>query len=87
MVGTDASWAQIAREQVEMLGSACGTELRRTAYHTVAEGYGGKGILVEDAKELGPALAQAKAWFREGLPVLINIQLSSSDFRKGSISM
>ena len=70
-----------------MLGSACGTELRRTAYHTVAEGYGGKGILVEDAKELAPALAQAKAWFREGLPVLINIQLSSSDFRKGSISM
>ena len=87
VVGTDASWAQIAREQVEMLGSACGTELRRTAYHTVAEGYGGKGILVEDAKELAPALAQAKAWFREGLPVLINIQLSSSDFRKGSISM
>ena len=43
--------------------------------------------LVEDAKELAPALAQAKAWFREGLPVLINIQLSSSDFRKGSISM
>ena len=87
VVGTDASWAQIAREQVEMLGSACGTELRRTAYHTVAEGYGGKGILVEKTSELQPALEQAKAWRKEGYPVLINIQLSSSDFRKGSISM
>ena len=87
VVGTDASWAQIAREQVEMLGSACGTELRRTAYHTVAEGYGGKGILVEKTSELQPALEQAKAWREEGYPVLINIQLSSSDFRKGSISM
>lgn len=87
VVGTDASWAQIAREQVEMLGSACGTELRRTAYHTVAEGYGGKGILVEKTSELQPALKQAKTWFNEGFPVLINIQLSTSDFRKGSISM
>ena len=87
VVGTDASWAQIAREQVEMLGSACGTELRRTAYHTVAEGYGGKGILVEKTSELKAALKQAKAWRKEGYPVLINIQLSTSDFRKGSISM
>ena len=87
VVGTDASWAQIAREQVEMLGSACGTELRRTAYHKVAEGYGGKGILVETQEDLEPTLEQAKNWCKEGFPVLINIQLSTSDFRKGSISM
>jgi len=87
VVGTDASWAQIAREQVEMLGSACGTELRRTEYHKVAEGYGGKGILVESSDELDAAFKQAKSWRDEGFPVLINIQLSASDFRKGSISM
>ncbi|HLT36813.1 MAG TPA: thiamine pyrophosphate-binding protein, partial [Enhygromyxa sp.] len=45
VIGNDGSWQQIARDQVEILGDACGTELLRTAYHTVAEGYGGRGLL------------------------------------------
>ena len=38
VVGNDASWAQIARDQVELLGDDVGTVLRRTDYHRVAEG-------------------------------------------------
>ena len=87
VVGTDASWAQIAREQVEMLGTAVGTTLLRTDYHIVAEGYGGKGVLITQPSEIQPGLKQAKAWYKEGFPVLVNVHIASTDFRKGSISM
>ena len=87
VIGTDASWQQIARDQVKLLGSAIGTELRRTAYHDVAEGYGGKGILVTDPSEIDAALAQAKEWAAAGTPVCINVHLAGSDFREGSISI
>ena len=87
VVGNDASWAQIAREQVEILGDDLATSLRRTKYHQVAQGYGGEGLLVTETEELLPALSQAKAWAAEGRAVLVNVQLASSDFRKGSISL
>ncbi len=87
VVGTDASWAQIARDQVEILGTPLGTELRRTDYHDVAKGYGGEGILVTAQDEIPDALAQAKELSADGVPVHINIHLAHSDFRKGSLSM
>lgn len=87
VIGTDASWAQIAREQVEILGTPLGTELRRTEYHKVAEGYGGEGILVTDNDDIDEALEKAKKLSAEGKPVVINLHLAESDFRKGSISM
>ena len=48
VVGNDGSWAQIAREQVQILNDDVATVLRRTDYHRVAEGYGAKGFLLED---------------------------------------
>ena len=33
VIGNDASWMQIAREQVEILGTTLGTDLRKTDYH------------------------------------------------------
>jgi thiamine pyrophosphate-dependent acetolactate synthase large subunit-like protein len=47
VIGNDASWAQIARDQVVYMGSSLATDLARTAYHQVAEGYGGVGFCVE----------------------------------------
>ena len=87
VVGNDAGWTQIAREQVEVLGDAVGTELARTDYHAVAEGYGGAGILVEREEEVEGALARARQLAAAGRPVVVNVHLGSSDFRKGSISM
>ena len=66
VVGTDASWAQIAREQVEMLGSA--DRARRTAFGR--RRIWRKRYPSRKSKELEPALAQAKAWFKKGVPVL-----------------
>jgi acetolactate synthase-1/2/3 large subunit len=87
VVGNDASWAQIAREQVEILEDDVGTVLRRTDYHRVAEGYGGKGFLIDRPESIVGVLGQAQAAAAAGSPVLINVLLGKTDFRKGSISM
>ncbi len=87
LVGNDGAWAQIARDQVELLGDACGTQLRRTDYHTVAHGYGGEGLLLTDAGKIGETIEQAQALAKAGKPVLINAMIGTTEFRKGSISI
>ena len=87
VVGNDAGWTQIARDQVGLAHDDVGTVLARTDYHKVGEGFGAKGILVTKSSELPAALREAKAAARAGTPVLINLHLGKSEFRKGSISM
>ncbi|MGE5185477.1 MAG: thiamine pyrophosphate-binding protein [Acidobacteriota bacterium] len=87
VIGNDASWMQIAREQVEILGTTLGCDLRRTDYHQVAQGYGGVGLELKDPARIDSILAEAKAIARGGRPVCINVHLRKTDFRKGSISM
>ncbi len=87
VIGTDASWQQIARDQVVILGSDVGTTLLRTNYHDVAQGYGGKGILLTDPANIDAVIDEARALAAAGTPVCINVHLASSDFRKGSISI
>jgi len=87
VVGNDAAWGQIARDQTVILGDDVGTVLERTAYHEVAEGYGGKGLLLNEPDKVEEVLNEAKAIAAQGHPVLINVWLNPSDFRKGSISM
>lgn len=87
VIGTDAAWAQIARDQGDLLGDDVGTILRRTDYHTVAEGYGGAGLLLDDPAKIDEVIAEAKALAAAGTPVCINVQIGRSDFRKGSISI
>ncbi|MCB1307655.1 MAG: thiamine pyrophosphate-binding protein [Leptospiraceae bacterium] len=87
VVGNDGAWSQIAREQVEILKDDVGTVLNLTDYHKVAEGYGGKGLLVKSERELNTALKQARKTARSGKAVLVNILIGKTDFRKGSLSM
>jgi acetolactate synthase-like protein len=87
VVGNDASWAQIAREQVEILGDDVGTVLARTDYDRVAEGFGAVGLRLDDPRDAPRVLAEAREHAAAGRPVLINAHLRRSEFRKGSISM
>lgn len=88
VVGNDASWSQIAREQVEILKDSVGTDLLETSYHKVAEGFGGIGFEVRDTDALPSVLEKAFSRARaERRPVLVNVHLGRSEFRKGSISM
>jgi acetolactate synthase-like protein len=87
LIGNDGSWQQIARDQIEILGDAVGTELLRTAYHKVAEGYGGVGLLLDDPAKIEETLREAQAIAKQGKPVVINVMIGTTEFRKGSISM
>lgn len=87
IVGNDAGWTQIAREQVKMLKDDVGTVLARTAYEEVAAGLGAEGILLTKSADVPEALARARAAAKAGKPVLVNAWLDRTDFREGSISM
>ncbi|MBK9136135.1 MAG: thiamine pyrophosphate-binding protein [Betaproteobacteria bacterium] len=87
VVGNDACWTQIAREQVKMLGDDVATVLARTDYHAVAAGFGAEGLLVQRDDEVRAALARARALARQGRPVLVNVWLDKTAFREGSLSM
>jgi acetolactate synthase-1/2/3 large subunit len=52
VIGTDGSWAQIAREQIPMMGTDVGTVLNRSAYHEVGQGYGAAGLLLDDPSQI-----------------------------------
>jgi acetolactate synthase-1/2/3 large subunit len=87
VVGNDASWSQIAREQVKLHGDDVGTVLARTDYHRVAEGFGAAGLLIRRNDEVATVLQQAREIARSGRPVLVNVWLDRTDFREGSLSM
>jgi len=87
IVGNDASWAQIAREQVKMLDDDVGTVLARSDYHEVTAALGGQGLLLKHADETAGCLQVAREAASRGVPVLVNCWLDGTDFREGSLSM
>jgi acetolactate synthase-1/2/3 large subunit len=87
VVGNDAGWTQIAREQVKMLHDDVATVLSRSDYHKVVEGFGAEGLLVRHMDEVRPALRRARELARHGKPVLVNVWLDKTEFREGSLSM
>jgi len=87
VVGNDASWAQIARDQVKMLNDDVATVLARSDYHRVVEGFGGAGLEIRTMAEVPGTLQRAREIARSGRPVLVNVWLDRTDFREGSISM
>ncbi|XP_006804715.1 2-hydroxyacyl-CoA lyase 2 isoform X1 [Neolamprologus brichardi] len=89
LVGNDACWSQISREQVPMLGSNVACGLAYTDYHIVADGYGGKGYLIgsENDEKLNDIVRQAQRDAREGKAALINVLIGKTNFRDGSISI
>ncbi|CAH1787364.1 unnamed protein product [Owenia fusiformis] len=89
LVGNDACWTQIAREQVPMFGTnvACGLEY--TDYQDVAIGYGGKGmkLMREDDEKIEEKLKEAQKIAKSGDSVLVNVLIGKTNFREGSISV
>jgi acetolactate synthase-1/2/3 large subunit len=87
VVGNDAGWTQIERDQTVILGDDVGCRLEYMDYHRVAQGCGAKGLKVDNPEEMGKTLQEAIDISRSGNPVLVNAILGKSDFRKGSLSM
>lgn len=87
LVGNDAGWTQIAREQIKMLHDDVATVLARSDYHAVAAAFGAECIVVKTMEEVPAALARARALAHSGRPVLVNVWLDKTEFREGSLSM
>ncbi len=87
VVGNDACWSQIAREQVDVLKDDVGCPLRPSDYHLAAAGLGAKGLLIRSPGEIVAVLNLARQQAQAGHPVLVNALLGRTDFRKGSVSM
>ncbi|XP_033028876.1 acetolactate synthase-like protein [Lacerta agilis] len=89
LVGNDACWSQISREQVPMLGSNVACGLDYLDYHVVAKGLGGKGFLLnrENEDQMEELIRTAQSECRQGHPVLLNVLIGKTDFREGSISV
>uniref|UniRef100_A0A8C9SZ60 2-hydroxyacyl-CoA lyase 2 n=1 Tax=Scleropages formosus TaxID=113540 RepID=A0A8C9SZ60_SCLFO len=89
LVGNDACWSQISREQVPILGSNVACGLAFTDYHIVADGYGGKGILIgrEDEASLDEIIRKAQQEAQQGKAMLLNVLIGKTNFRQGSISV
>jgi acetolactate synthase-1/2/3 large subunit len=87
LIGNDAGWTQITRDQVSIFGDDVATVLGRSDYHMVAEAFGGMGLLLDNAEDIDRVLKEARLAAKEGTPVLINALVGKTDFRKGSISV
>lgn len=87
VIGNDAGWTQILRDQEPILGDDVACRLTYMDYHTVADGCGAKGLKVDRIEDVDRILDEAVTTSRSGTPVLVNALLGRSDFRKGSISM
>ena len=87
VIGNDAGWNQIARDQVEILKDPVGTELAATDYHKAVEALGGVGYFIDAEDQIADVLTRAKESCLDGKPVVVNVRIAKIDFRKGSISM
>ena len=87
VIGNDAGWQQIARDQVEYLDNDVATSLTHAHYNQVAEAFGGKGYEIRNPRQIKGILQKAKKASRKGVPVVVNVHLGTTEFRKGSISM
>lgn len=88
IVGNDACWMQIYRDQHVILKDDTACMLSYNAkYHEVAKALGGEGFLVDDPSALEATLLKAKEIAKAGVPVLVNVLIGKGEFRKGSISI
>lgn len=88
VVGNDAGWTQIAREQVPMFGSSVACDLEYTQYDKVVEGFGAKGLTMGKGDDITKKLREAQQLHNEtGLPVLVNTLIGKTKFREGSLSV
>lgn len=87
LIGNDACWSQIARDQVDFLKSDCAVMLKYSDYEIIGKAFGADGIRVDNMESFIQAAKEAKEKSKNDTPYIINAIIGKSDFRKGSISM
>jgi thiamine pyrophosphate-dependent acetolactate synthase large subunit-like protein len=87
LIGNDAGWTQIARDQVDLLKSDCAVTLAHSDYEKIGYAFGAKGRRVENSEDLKKAIIEAREANKDKISYIINAIIGRSDFRKGSMSM
>lgn len=87
VIGNDAGWTQIARDQVDFLKSDCAVTLEHSDYELIGKAFGAAGERVESIEAFVAAANVAKQNSRAGRATVLNAVIGRTDFRKGSISM
>jgi thiamine pyrophosphate-dependent acetolactate synthase large subunit-like protein len=87
VIGNDAGWTQIARDQVDFLKSDCAVVLEHSDYEKIGQAFGAAGARVQNMDEFITAAKEAKTTSKTGVSTVINAIIGKTDFRKGSISM
>lgn len=88
LIGNDAGWTQIEREQIPMLGSGVSCGLAYRNYDEVSRGFGGEGLSIGvDYTNAEDVLAEARRIAASKKPVVVNALIGKSSFREGSISV
>lgn len=84
IIGNDACWSQILREQIEILKDDVACNLEYSDYQKIGESFNCKGYLLKNDSDLDklPNILN-----NINQPTIINCLISKTDFRKGSLSV
>ena len=84
LIGNDACWSQILREQIDILKDDVACNLEYSEYQKIGQAFNCKGFLIKHWHEL----SNLKYILNKiEQPMIINCLISKTDFRKGSISV
>ncbi|VDD87045.1 unnamed protein product [Enterobius vermicularis] len=89
IIGNDACWSQIARDQMSMFNSNVAVCLSHSHYERIAEAFDAKGEYIDGTEEerLGFRFKAAVEEVLKGNSVIMNVIIGKSNFRDGSISL
>ena len=73
--------------RLSLAGASVATVLGREDYDGVAAALGARGFRIARPDEVEGTLADALRVARSGTPVLVNVHIGLTDFRKGAISL
>uniref|UniRef100_A0A0N5ATZ0 2-hydroxyacyl-CoA lyase 2 n=1 Tax=Syphacia muris TaxID=451379 RepID=A0A0N5ATZ0_9BILA len=89
LIGNDACWSQIARDQVPLFNNDVGVMLSHSKYEKIAEAFGAKGNYIDkgSCSQLDKTIQEFTTTVANGTAMVANVIIGKSDFRAGSISV
>ncbi|MBX3721095.1 MAG: thiamine pyrophosphate-binding protein [Turneriella sp.] len=87
IIGNDACWTQIYRDQIDILKDDVACMLDYTHYDEIAKTFGGAGKTISKPAQIKAGLAALRQSLKKKKPFVLNVLIGRSEFRKGSISM
>jgi len=88
LIGNDACWTQIEREQIPVFGDDVACPLEYCQYDLVSQGYGGRGLVINTPNDVVGILRHAQHMVNEDkMPVVVNAIIGRTNFREGSLSV